>query len=137
MILIRYNIRSLLQGRTTAAMTVLGVGLVAMILAVLFGFVAGLQSSLLTAADASDYVIVSRYAPQENARRMPRDQLEVVRVSPEIAQSTDGTSVLSPEVIAGVNVSRDSRVKQLVVLRGVTPSCISHSPIPGRIATGS
>lgn len=121
MIPIRYNIRSLLERRATSVMTMLGVGLVAMIFVILFGFIAGLQSSLLNAAGDRNYIIVSRGAPQENASRVPPEQLEIIRVNPEIAQSADGTPLISPEAIAGVNVSRENRVKQFVLLRGVTP----------------
>jgi putative ABC transport system permease protein len=121
MIPFRYNLRSLLERRATSAMTVLGVGMVAMIFVILFGFIAGLQSSLLNAAGAHNYILVSRGAPQENASRVPRDQLDVIRVYLAIAQSADGEPLISPEVIAGVNVSRDNRVKEFVLLRGVTP----------------
>ena len=121
MIPIRYNIRSLMERRATSLMTVLGVGMVAMIIVILFGFIGGLQSSLLNAAGDRNYIIVSKGAPQENASRVPRDQLDILRVSPEIAQSGDGAPLISPEAIAGVNVSRDNRVKEFVLLRGVTP----------------
>src|SRR5215469_14128475 len=121
MIPIRYNIRSLLERRATSAMTMVGVALVAMIFVILFGFIAGLRSSVLKAAGDRNYIIVSRGAPQENASRVPRDQLEIIRVNPDIAQTADGKPLVSPETIAGVNVSRDNRVKQFVLLRGVTP----------------
>jgi putative ABC transport system permease protein len=121
MIPMRYNIRSLLERRATSVMTMLGVGLVAMIFVILFGFIGGLRSSELNAAGERNYIVVSRGAPQENESRVPRDQLELIRVNPDIAQSTDGTPLVSSETIAGVNVSRDNRVKQFVLLRGVTP----------------
>src|SRR5262249_19740420 len=118
MIPFRYNLRSVLERRATSAMTVLGVGMVAMIFVILFGFIAGLQSSLLNAAGAHNYILVSRGAPQENASRVPRDQLDTIRVYPAIAQSADGEPLISPEFIAGVNVSRDNRVKRVCVAAG-------------------
>src|SRR5580698_1267333 len=90
MIPIRYNLRSLMERRATSLMTVLGVGMVAMIFVILFGFIGGLQGSLINAAGDRNYIVVSRGAPQENASRVPRDQLDMIRVRPEIAQSDDG-----------------------------------------------
>jgi hypothetical protein len=41
MIPVRYNLRSLLERCTTSLMTVLGLGMVAMIFVILFGFIGG------------------------------------------------------------------------------------------------
>jgi hypothetical protein len=44
---IRYNLRSLLERRTTTLMTVLGIALVAMIFVILFGFIGGIRRTML------------------------------------------------------------------------------------------
>ena len=40
---------------------------------------------------------------------------------PEIALDEDGKPLVSKEVFAGVNISRDKHVRQFVQMRGVTP----------------
>jgi putative ABC transport system permease protein len=121
MIPLRYNLRSLAERRATSAMTTLGVAMVAMIFVILFGFVGGLKSTLLSAGNNHNWIVLERGALSENSSGIAREQSEVVRVLPQIATTTDGQPLISPEVIVGVNVSRDNRVKQFALLRGVTP----------------
>src|SRR5215475_3335998 len=121
MIPIRYNLRSLLERRATSLMTVLGLGMVAMIFVILFGFIGGLKSTMLNASAAQNWVLLSSGAPDETASFIPRQQIEVVRVRPEVALDADGQALVSPEIFAGVNISPDKHVRQFVLLRGVTP----------------
>ena len=121
MIPIRYNLRSLAERRATSAMTTLGVAMVAMIFVILFGFVGGLKSTLLKAGNNRNWIVLERGALSENSSGIAREQSEVVRVLPQIALSADSKPLISPEVLTGVNVSRDNRVKQFALLRGVTP----------------
>lgn len=121
MIPIRYNVRSLLERRATSVMTTLGVAMVAMIFVILFGFVGGLKSTLLRAGNNNNWIVLERGALSENSSGIAREQSEVVRILPEIALTPDGKPLISPELIVGVNVSPDNRVKQFALLRGVTP----------------
>jgi len=56
MVPIRYNVRSLLERLATTLMTVLGLGMVAMIFVILFGFIGGLKSTMLNASAARNWV---------------------------------------------------------------------------------
>ena len=121
MIPIRYNLRSLLERRTTSLMTVLGLGLVAMIFVILLGFIGGLKGTMLNAAGQRNWVLLSRGSPDESASFIPHELIELIRVRPEIATSNSGAPLISPEIFSGVNISRDKHVRQFVLLRGVTP----------------
>ena len=122
MIPIRYNLRSLLERRATSLMTVLGLGMVAMIFVILFGFIGGLKEhhaererrAQLGAARAR-----ARRTKPPASSAMPRSRSCSVR--PEIAFDDDGQPLISKEVFAGVNISRDKHVRQFVQMRGVTP----------------
>jgi len=118
---IRYNLRSLLERRTTSLMTVLGLGLVAMIFVILLGFIGGLKGTMLNAAGQRNWVLLSRGSPDESASFIPHELIELIRVRPEIATSNSGAPLISPEIFSGVNISRDKHVRQFVLLRGVTP----------------
>jgi putative ABC transport system permease protein len=118
---VRYNLRSLLERRGTSLMTVLGLGMVAMIFVILFGFIGGLKSTMLNAGEERNWILLSRGAPDEGASFIAHDSIDIVRVRPEIAADGDGHSLISPEIFAGVNISRDKHVRQFVMLRGVTP----------------
>src|SRR5215470_16825977 len=76
---IRYNFRSLLERRTTSIMTVLGLGMVAMIFVILFGFIGGLKGTMLNAAVERNWVLLSRGAPDETASFIPHALIDIVR----------------------------------------------------------
>jgi putative ABC transport system permease protein len=110
-----------LERRATSLMTMLGVGMVAMIFVLLFGFIGGLQNTLASAGGARNWILLSRGAPQENAGFVGIGQYEILRARPEIEVDAEGAPLISPELLIGVNVSRDRRFKQFVTLRGVAP----------------
>ncbi len=121
MVPIRYNLRSLFERRATSLMTVLGLGMVAMIFVILFGFIGGLKSTMLNASEEQNWVLLSRGAPSETASFIPHASIDIVRVRPEIAPGDNGQPLMSPEIFRGVNISRDKHFRQFVVMRGVNP----------------
>jgi len=121
MVPVRYNIRSLFERRATSVMTVLGLGLVAMIFVILFGFIGGLKGTMLNASAERNWVLLRKGSPNETASFIPHDSVDIIRVRPEVAQDADGKPLVSLEVFAGVNISRDKHVRQFVLMRGVTP----------------
>jgi putative ABC transport system permease protein len=123
MIPVRYNLRSLLERRTTSLMTVLGLGLVAMIFVILFGFIGALKGTMLNAAGERNWVLLSLGATDETSSFVPHALIDIVRVRPEIAGER-GEPLLSPEIFTGVNISRDKHVRQFVLMRGVTPTAV-------------
>lgn len=124
MVPVRYNLRSLLERRATSLMTVLGLSMVAMIFVVLFGFIGGLKRTMLNAGGERNWVLLSRGAPDEGASFIPHDIIDIVRTRAEIASDENGQPLLSPEIFAGVNISRDKHVRQFVLMRGVTPMAL-------------
>ncbi len=121
MVPIRYNIRSLLERRATSLMTILGVALVSMIFVIVFGFTAGLRQSLLNAGEDRNVIVMARGVTSENESFVPHQAIEILRVRPEIATNEQHQALLSPESIAGVNISRTRGAKEFALLRGVDP----------------
>ncbi|MFI5352424.1 MAG: ABC transporter permease [Candidatus Binatales bacterium] len=121
MIPIRYNLRSLMVRRVTSAMTAMGVALVVMILFILFGFIGGLQRTLLMAGGTGNWIVLSKGAPAEGASVIGHEALNLLRVRPEIATDDSGAPLISPELIAGLNIAPDKRRRQFTYLRGVRP----------------
>ena len=74
MVPVRYNLRSLLERRATSLMTVLGLGMVAMIFVILFGFIGGLKSTMLNASAERNWVLLSKGAPNETASFIGHDR---------------------------------------------------------------
>ena len=128
MIPVRYNLRSIFERRGTSVMTMLGLGMVAMIFVILLGFIGGLRSTMLNTSADRNWVLLSNGAPSETGSFIPHDSIAIVRVRPEVAQDKDGQPLVSPEIFAGVNISRDKHVRQFVLMRGVTPMAYRVHP---------
>lgn len=103
MIPIRYNLRSLMVRRATAAMTASVVALVVMLLFILSGFVAGLRATVMSNALTDNWIVVSRGTTDEGSSFITHDQYEIIKSRPQIATTPDGQTLISPEVITGFN----------------------------------
>jgi putative ABC transport system permease protein len=121
---IRYNLRSLMVRRATAAMTASVVALVVMLLFILSGFVAGLRATVMQNASADNFIVLSRGTTDEGSSFISHDQYEIIKSHPQIATTSDGRALVSPEVITGFNPDPAASVTaaaMFTLLRGVYP----------------
>jgi putative ABC transport system permease protein len=121
---LRYNLRSLMVRRATAAMTASVVALVVMLLFILSGFVAGLRATVMQNAQPDNYIVLSRGTTDEGGSFISHEQYEIIKSRPQIATSPDGTALVSPEVITGFNPDPAAPVTSGVMftlLRGLNP----------------
>ena len=102
-------------------MAAMGVALVVMILFILFGFVDGLKRTIGRSASADTWVILSRGAAYEPQSVITQPQYDLLKSMPEIAPSTSGVPLISPEIISGFNVAPGNPKNMFVYLRGVKP----------------
>ncbi len=123
MIPVKYNLRSLLVRRVTSLTTALVISLVVMILFILSGFTAGLRTTVLRSAGDGDWIILSRGTTSEPASFITREQYEILRTRPEIAQNSKGSQLISPEIITGFNPAPEQAYTQVIFsyLRGIYP----------------
>lgn len=103
MIPIRYNLRSLLVRRATSLTTAVVVALVVMILFILSGFVAGLRATVIRTAVRDNWIVISRGTTSEGGSYITRDQYEILKSRSQIATTSDGQALVSPEVATGFN----------------------------------
>jgi putative ABC transport system permease protein len=120
---IRYNLRSLMVRRATSIMTAVVVALVVMILFILSGFVAGLRSTVLRSAVSDNWIVLSRGTTNEGGSYITRDQYEILKSRAQIATTSDGRALVSPEVVTGFNpaANQPSAIGFGTLLRGVYP----------------
>ena len=128
MVPVRYNFRSVLERRGTSLMTMLGVALVSMIFVILFGFMDGLNQSLVNAGQDRNWVVLARGVTSENESYIPHEATAVISSRLEIAVDGDKHALLSRESLAGVNVSRSKGAKEFALLRGVDPIAYQVHP---------
>ena len=123
MIPIRYNLRSLMVRRATSVMTAVVVALVVMILFILSGFVAGLRATVLRSATRDNWIVISRGTTSEGGSYITRDQYEIIKSRTQIATTSDGQALVSPEVVTGFNpAANHPEVRGFgTLLRGIYP----------------
>ncbi len=122
MIPIYYNLRSLSVRRTTSVLTALGIALVAMVVVVLLSLISGIRRSLELAADPGVWILLSRGIDSEPESYISREQFDILRTRPEIATSSDGAVLISPELVTPFNaaVKRPANQFYPARLRGVS-----------------
>jgi putative ABC transport system permease protein len=120
---IRYNLRSLMVRRATSIMTAVVVALVVMILFILSGFVAGLRATVLRSAVGDNWIVLSRGTTNEGGSYITRDQYEILKSRPQIATTSEGQALVSPEVVTGFNpaANQNDAAGFGTLLRGVYP----------------
>ncbi|MGA7872019.1 MAG: hypothetical protein WCA22_14125 [Candidatus Binatus sp.] len=123
MIPLRYNLRSLMVRRATAAMTASVIALVVMLLFILSGFVAGLRATVMQNALPDNWIVLSRGTTDEGGSFISHEQYEIIKSRPQIATTADGQALVSPEVITGFNPVPDAPPSRAIftLLRGVYP----------------
>src|ERR1700721_302271 len=95
---IRYNLRSLMVRRATAAMTASVVALVVMLLFILSGFVAGLRATVMQNALPDNWIVLSRGTTDEGSSFISHEQFEIVKTPPQIATPPDGRALTPPAI---------------------------------------
>src|SRR3984957_10319955 len=80
---IRYNLRSLMVRRATAAMTASVVALVVMLLFILSGFVAGLRATVMQNALPDNWIVLSRGTTDEGGSFITHEQYEIIKSRPQ------------------------------------------------------
>jgi ABC-type lipoprotein release transport system permease subunit len=120
---IRYNLRSLMVRRATSIMTAVVVAMVVMILFILSGFVAGLRATVLRSAAKDNWIVISRGTTSEGGSYITRDQYEILKSRTQIAATSDGQALVSPEVVTGFNPAANQPGANGfgTMLRGVYP----------------
>ena len=118
---IRYNLRSLMVRRATSAMTASVVALVVMLLFILSGFAAGLRATVMGNALPNNWIVLSRGVTNEAGSYITREQYEIIASRPQIATTTAGQALVSPEIITGFNPAPEERAAMFTMMRGVYP----------------
>ena len=119
----------------------LGIALVVMILFILFGFVDGMRRTVASTAETGNYILLSTGAEAEPNSVITKPEYELLHAMPQFASDPNGTTLISPEIVAGLNVNPGHAKTMFVYLRGVKPIAYNvhrrmklesgHWPVPG------
>jgi len=117
-----YNVRSVLQRRTSTALTALGIGLVVAVFIGMLALANGFRVALSRTGSSGNVLVLRRGADSELSSGLPRSFASIIAASPHIATGSDGRPAVSPEVYVVIPLPRpwDTSSVANVVARGVS-----------------
>lgn len=119
---ITYNIRNLVERKTTTLMTAIGIGLTVAVLVTVLALVEGLSSVFAKSGDPRQVLVLRKGTDAELTSTVSSDSYQIIRRLPGIAMNKDGEPMVSPEGLTVVNLpSVDSPEGMNVTVRGLLP----------------
>lgn len=119
---ISYNIRNLVQRKTTTVMTALGIALTVAVLLAVLALVEGLRSSLAATGDPLHVLVMRKGATSELTSLMTRPWFQDLKLRPGVARNADGESMASLEMVTVVALEGPEAPGGMnVTVRGITP----------------
>jgi ABC-type lipoprotein release transport system permease subunit len=119
---ITYNVRNLVQRKTTTLMTALGIALTVAVLTVSLALTAGLKAVLAASGHPRQFLVLRTGVDSETNSTVADDAYQIVRRLPGIATDATGEPLAAQEGMTIVNLpSVDAPAGMNVSVRGVTP----------------
>ncbi|HET6399849.1 MAG TPA: ABC transporter permease [Candidatus Kapabacteria bacterium] len=126
-----YSFRSLWTRKLTTALTIGGVALVAFVFTAVLMLANGVKDTMVATGSADNAIVLRKSAESETLSIITFDEASVIGTQPEIAVASDGTPLLSKEVLTLINLRKhgaNPNDLSNVTVRGVTPDGILLRP---------
>jgi len=128
---LKYNLRSLMVRKVSTGMTILGVALVVTVFLLVMSLAEGVRKTFTTAVSPLNLLVMRVGAQSDVQSFVEKEKYESVRTLPGIARDEQGQPLVSPEVVALINLPRRDGKKTNVIVRGVEPVAFKlRPPIP-------
>jgi putative ABC transport system permease protein len=120
---ISYNIRNLIERRTTTIMTALGIALTVAVLLAVLALAAGLNQAFKASGSPQNVIVLRKGSNAELSSSVSRQQYQNMRFKPGMAKLASGESAISLEMVQVVNLpSVDAPEGMNVTVRGLSPA---------------
>jgi putative ABC transport system permease protein len=120
---VSYNIRNLIERKTTTLLTALGIALPVAILLVVLALVAGLQAAFQASGSPQHVLVLRKGTNAELNSSVSRQQYQDIKFKHGIAALNNGEPAASLELVQVVNLpSVDAPDGMNVTIRGLTPA---------------
>ncbi|MEW6734044.1 MAG: ABC transporter permease [Acidobacteriota bacterium] len=118
-----YNIRNLVERKTTTLMTAMGIALTVAVLMAVLALMAGLNEAFKASGNPNNILVLRKGANSELSSIVSRQQYQEIKFKPGIAKLTNGEPAVSLELVQVVNLpSVDAPEGMNVTIRGLTPA---------------
>jgi putative ABC transport system permease protein len=119
---ISYNLRNLIERRTTTLMTALGIALTVAVLLAVLALVAGLNEAFKASGSPANVIVLRKGTNAELSSNVTRSQFQDLKFKRGIAKLPGGEPAASLELVQVVNIpSVDSPEGMNVTVRGLSP----------------
>jgi ABC-type lipoprotein release transport system permease subunit len=126
---LKYILRSSSSRRLTAAITMLGVGLVAFVFSAVLMMANGVQKTLRSTGSDDNMIVVRKAASSEIMSILDRDAAAIVSSLPQVARFADGAPMSSKEVVVIINLNKlGAPGVSNVTVRGVEEAAMQLRP---------
>src|SRR5437867_1878456 len=125
---IKYNLRSLFVRKVSTGMTVLGVALVVTVFLLVMSLAEGVRKTFHTSVSPLNLLVMRVGAQSDVQSFVQKEQYENIRTLPGIARDEQGQPLVSPEIVALINIPRKDGKKTNVIVRGVEPVAFKLRP---------
>lgn len=119
---LRYTVRSLLQRRSSTAMTIGSFTLVVLTLIALLSMIEGVQKTLISSGEPDRLFVINENATNENQSRLSQKEALILSTYPEIKTDADARPVMSEEVVKTAYIESNSGLRIQANFRGVNLS---------------
>jgi len=117
-----YNLRNLVVRKTTTVMTALGIALTVAVLISILALVNGLHTTLSTAADPLNIILVRKGSESELVSNFARTIFQDVKFKPGIARGKNGQPLAAMEAVVVIALATASNPDgNNVTVRGIMP----------------
>jgi putative ABC transport system permease protein len=128
---LKYNLRSLLVRKVSTGMTILGVSLVVTVFLLVMSLAEGVRKTFHTAVSPLNLLVMRVGAQSDVQSFVEKEKYENIRTLPGVARDAQGQPLVSPEIVALINLPRRDGKKTNVIVRGVEPVAFKlRPPIP-------
>ena len=117
-----YNFRNVMNRPVATFTTALGIGLTVAIFIGALALAAGFRSALVSTGRDDNAIVLRKGADSEISSGLGRDQVQILRASPEIAVSGDGRPMVTADLVVVTNKDRLGQAgSSNIIVRGVDP----------------
>ena len=132
----KYTVRNLLTRRLTTGLTVIGIALVVFVFTAVLMMAEGVRKTLIATGSDENVMVLRKSATGEITSIIGREEVNIIKALPHIAQQPDGKPLASGEAVVIVNLNyQKGKGFGDVTCRGVTPGGMTLRP-PGRLIQG-
>src|SRR3954463_5276279 len=119
---LKYNLRNLVERKGTTFMTAIGIGLTVAVLVTSIAMSTGMRAVFAGSGHPLQVLVLRQGADSELVSSVNADSQQIIRQLPEIARTSGGEAMASPEMVTVVNLpSVENPNGMNVTVRGLLP----------------